>query len=175
MGQGAYIFGCRGPRLTPDEARFFADASPFGFILFARNIETPEQLRRLCGDLRQAVGRRVPILIDQEGGRVARLGAPHWREWLPPIEQVQKAGPNARRSMRLRYRLIGQELRDVGIDCNCAPVGDIARRETHAVLANRCYGTDPGLVAEIGRAVADGLVDLTRCAVAMRHCAGCLG
>ncbi len=159
MGQGACILGCSGPRLTPQEARCFAEGRPFGFILFARNIETPEQLRRLCGDLRQAVGSRVPILIDQEGGRVARLRAPHWHEWMPPYEQVRASGGNARRSMRLRYRLIGHELRDVGIDCNCAPVADIARNATHEILANRCYGSDPGLVADISRSVAQGLVD----------------
>jgi beta-N-acetylhexosaminidase len=75
-GAGAFFFGCAGPVLGRDEAAFFADANPFGFILFARNVETPDQIRRLTADLRAAVGRDAPILIDQEGGRVQRLGPP---------------------------------------------------------------------------------------------------
>ena len=73
MGHGATILGCLGPVLAPDEAAFFRDADPWGFILFARNVETPGQLRRLTEDLRAAVGRDAPVLIDQEGGRVQRM------------------------------------------------------------------------------------------------------
>ncbi len=158
-GQGATIFGCEGPRLTPDEAAFFAGADPWGFILFARNIESADQVRRLTEALRQAVGWRVPILIDQEGGRVQRLAAPEWRAWLPPLDQVEAAGPeNAARSMYLRYRLIAAELLALGIDVNCAPCADVATGDTHRFLLNRCYGRDPAAVAEIGRAVATGLI-----------------
>ncbi|MEE9389261.1 MAG: glycoside hydrolase family 3 N-terminal domain-containing protein [Paracoccaceae bacterium] len=159
MGHGAYIFGCETTRLTAEEKRFFAGAQPWGFILFTRNVNTPGQVHALCTELRQAVGWNAPIMIDQEGGRVARMAAPHWREWLSPIEQVRATGSNAARSMRLRYRLIGHELCQVGIDCNCAPVADIATPATHPVLANRCYGSRPDQVAEIARAVADGLGD----------------
>lgn len=156
---GASILGCEGPVLGPREAAFFRAADPWGFILFARNVENPAQLRRLCNALRDCVGRAAPILIDQEGGRVQRLRPPHWREWMPPLDHVQAAGAQAGRAMYLRYRLIAGELLDVGIDVNCAPSADVARRETHPFLLNRCYGTEPGAVAGIARAVADGLLD----------------
>jgi len=154
---GAYLLGCAGPDLTADEAAFFAEAQPLGFILFARNVEAPEQLRRLTDALRDAVGRDAPILIDQEGGRVQRLTPPHWRRYLPPLDQVQAAGPeHAARSMHLRARLIAEELRAVGLDVNCTPCADVARPETHPFLRNRCYGHDAGTVAQIARAVAEG-------------------
>lgn len=157
-GRMAACFGCSGPTLLPEERAFFRDADPFGFILFARNIETPEQVARLTADLRAAVGRDAPILIDQEGGRVQRMHAPHWREWLPPLDTVLAAGPDAARLMGLRMRVIAAELRAVGIDANCAPVADIAGQGTHPFLRNRCYGTDAETVTRIGRAVADGLL-----------------
>lgn len=156
--QGAAIFGCAGPDLSPDERAFFRDSDPFGFILFARNVDTPDQLRRLTASLREAVGRDAPILIDQEGGRVQRLRAPHWQEWEPPLDMVQRAGTIevAERLMHLRYRIIAAELAAVGIDANCAPVGDLVFPETHPFLRNRCYGSDPAQVARIARAVAAG-------------------
>ena len=155
VGQGAAIFGCSGPVLTPDEAAFFRDADPFGFILFARNIETPEQVRRLTDDLRASTGHDAPILVDQEGGRVQRLRAPHWREWLPPLDQVMQSGAQAARGMALRSRIIAHELRAVGIDANCAPCCDLASDSTHPFLRNRCYGSAPAGVATIARAVAE--------------------
>ncbi|MBT0957001.1 beta-N-acetylhexosaminidase [Alphaproteobacteria bacterium KMM 3653] len=151
------ILGCSGPVLTASEAAFFADAKPWGFILFARNVETPDQLRRLTADLRSAVGRDAPILVDQEGGRVQRLRAPHWREWLPPMEQMQRARDPIR-AMQLRYALIAAELRDVGIDVNCAPQADLARPETHRFLRNRCYSEQLGEVIAAARACATGLI-----------------
>lgn len=157
MPEGATIFGLQGPALDPDEARFFADADPWGFILFARNVDNPDQVRVLCDDLRACVGRDAPIFIDQEGGRVARLRAPHWREWVPALQDATAPGDAARR-LWLRYRVIAAELRSVGIDGNCAPLGDIATDETHAILANRCYGHDVDSVARNARAVADGLL-----------------
>ncbi len=160
---GACILAPAGPELTAQEREFFADAAPWGFILFARNVETPEQLRRLTHDLREAVGREAPVLIDQEGGRVARLGPPHWRAWLPPLEQVERAvgagaPERAARGMWLRYRLIANELRAVGIDANCAPIADIAEGTTHPFLKNRCYGTDLETVVRMARASAQGLL-----------------
>ena len=154
-GRGAAIFGCAGPVLTAQEADFFRDYDPFGFIIFARNVENPDQLRRLTADLRASVGRNAAVLIDQEGGRVQRLRSPHWREWLPPLDTVLHAGPNAARAMALRSMIIAAELRDVGIDANCAPVADIATGATHPFLRNRCYGTDAQTVTLIARAVAD--------------------
>ncbi|MHC0052666.1 beta-N-acetylhexosaminidase [Actibacterium sp. D379-3] len=157
-GAGAYFFGCAGTTLTDAERRFFTEADPLGFILFAHNIRTPDQLRRLTGDLRACLGRDAPILIDQEGGRVQRMGPPHWRQWLPPLDEVRAAGPRAGDVLRLRYQLIAAELRAVGIDVNCAPCADIARDVTHPVLRNRCLGEDAQTVAEMARAVAAGLL-----------------
>jgi beta-N-acetylhexosaminidase len=161
MAARAVIFGCQGTTLSAAERSFFLSADPWGFILFARNVETPDQLRRLTADLRETVGRAAPILIDQEGGRVARLGQPHWREWLPALEECERLPDLSTRvgAMELRYRIIGGELRAVGIDANCAPVLDLAAPSTHAVLKNRCYGRAPEEVAAIGRAVARALLE----------------
>ncbi len=160
MRPRAVIFGCAGPELLQSERAFFSGADPWGFILFARNIESPAQLLRLTSDLRDAVGRDAPVLVDQEGGRVARMRAPDWREWTPALEECERLpGPDLRaRAMYLRYRLIAAELVSVGIDVNCAPVLDVVHARTHPVLRNRCYGRDPSDVARIGRAVAEGLL-----------------
>ena len=157
-GFGAVILDPLGHRLSAAEKALFAAADPFGFILFARNIDTPDQVRALCDELRAAVGRDAPVTIDQEGGRVQRLRAPLWREWLPPLEQMQRAGPDYIDAMYIRYRLIAEELRALGIDSNCAPMVDIATPDTHAFLKNRCYGDDPAVVARAGRAAADGML-----------------
>ncbi|MCI2398746.1 glycoside hydrolase family 3 protein [Aliiroseovarius subalbicans] len=157
--QGAFIFGCEGLNLLPEERSFFERVQPWGFILFARNVDTPEQLKSLTAELRGAVGRDAPIFIDQEGGRVARMTGPHWRDWLPPLEQVAQNKRQAVRAMYLRYRIIADELRAVGIDGNCAPLADIATPDTHPILRNRCYGDDVVKVAEIAGAVAQGLID----------------
>lgn len=156
VGTGAAIFGCAGTVLLPDEIAFFRDFDPFGFILFARNIESPEQVRRLTEQLRAAVGRDAVITVDQEGGRVQRLRHPYWREWEPAFDMVRHAGPQAERAMVLRSRIIAKELRAVGIDSNCAPVADIATATTHPFLRNRCYGTDATQVARLARAAAVG-------------------
>ncbi|MCV6593934.1 MAG: beta-N-acetylhexosaminidase [Silicimonas sp.] len=160
MTPGASIFAPLGPVLSDREAAFFRDANPWGFILFARNCETPEQLRALTSDLRNSLGRNAPILIDQEGGRVQRMRAPHWREFLPPLDQVDRSPTpeKAARAMYLRGALIGAELRDHGIDVNCAPSADLAWPETHAFLRNRCYGTTPDQVTAMARACAEGLM-----------------
>lgn len=156
---GATILDGDGLRLSADEKAFFRDVNPFGFILFARNIDTGDQVRALCNDYREAVGRDCVITIDQEGGRVQRLRSPIWREWLPPLEFMQAAGENATRAMYLRHRIIAHELRDIGIDSNCAPMVDVADATTHEFLRNRCYGDTPTTVATLGRAAADGMLD----------------
>lgn len=155
---GAAIFGCAGPVLSPAEASFFRTADPWGFILFARNIESAAQVIRLTNDLRAAVGRDAAILIDQEGGRVQRLRPPLARDWLPPLDQV-RASPRDRAAhgLYLRYRIIAAELRGLGIDANCAPVADIAGPGTHPFLRNRCLGETAAEVAAHARAVAEGL------------------
>lgn len=159
MPYGATILDATGLRLSADETAFFREADPFGFILFARNIDSPDQVRALCDDMRAAVGRDAPILIDQEGGRVQRIWQPMARNWTPPLDFVQAAGDDAERAMYLRYRLIADELRSLGIDSNCAPTADLALPQTHDFLKNRCYASDPAQVALLGRAVAQGLLD----------------
>ncbi len=155
----AAIFGLEGKMPSERERAFFQEADPWGFILFDRNLGTPEEIRALTSELRELMDRDVPILIDQEGGRVQRLRGPHFREWMPPLDFVEHL-PESRRAdaMRKRYRYIAHELLGVGIDVNCAPMLDLARDDTHAFLRNRCYGTDPKAVAEIGKAVSEGLL-----------------
>jgi beta-N-acetylhexosaminidase len=158
MTEGAYIFGVEGLALTPEECRFFQDVRPWGFILFARNVDNPEQLRGLTDALRDCVGWNVPILIDQEGGRVQRLRAPHWREYLPALDQIEASGHNVARGVYLRNLLIATELMDVGINVNCAPVADLIWPETHPIMRNRCYGSDVGTVVDLCRATAEGML-----------------
>jgi len=151
---GATILGVEGLTLGTDEAGFLRDADPCGFILFSRNVANPDQLRRLTGDLREAVGRDAIVMVDQEGGRVQRLRAPHWTNWPAAIDSAA----DGRRAVWLRHRLMGHELRDVGIDADAAPCLDIADAETHPFLRDRCLGTDPETVALMGRAAAEGLL-----------------
>ena len=159
MRFGATILDADGLRLSSEEKKLFREVNPFGFILFARNIDSPDQVRALCGDLREAVGREAMITIDQEGGRVQRLRAPHWREWIAPLDFVDRAGAGAERAMYIMYRLIAHELHQIGIDSNCAPMVDVAGTETHTFLRNRCYGTDPKKVIVLGQAVGQGMLD----------------
>ncbi len=159
MRFGATILDAEGLRLTAEEKALFRDTSPFGFILFARNIDSADQIRALCDDFREAVGRDCLITIDQEGGRVQRLRPPLARQWLPPLDHVARAKDAAPRAMYLRYRLIAQELRRLGIDSNCAPMADIAGAETHEFLKNRCYDDGLEAVVEIARQVAQAHLD----------------
>ena len=159
MTFGAAILDADGLRLTRDEAAFFREADPFGFILFARNIDTPDQVYGLCCELREAVGREAPITIDQEGGRVQRLRGPTWTDWAPPLDFIRAAQDNAERAMYLRYRHIAHELKALTIDSNCAPMVDLIVKDTHDFLRNRCYGASAGDVATLGRAAAQGMLD----------------
>jgi len=157
MSFGATILDAEGLSLSADEKAFFRDADPFGFILFARNIDNAEQLIGLCDEMREAVGRDAPILIDQEGGRVQRLRPPLARDWTPPLDFARAAADHAVEAMYLRYLITALELRNYGIDVNCAPMVDVPRPQTHEFLTNRCYGDNPVDVAKLGRAVAMGL------------------
>lgn len=159
MKFGASILGAEGLRLTADEKALYRAVNPFGFILFARNIDSADQIRALCEDLRDTVGYNCLITIDQEGGRVQRIRPPLARQWLPPLDHVRLAGGDAARAMYLRYRLIAFELLSLGIDSNCAPMVDIAGPATHAFLRNRCYGETAANVSTLGRAVADAHLD----------------
>lgn len=150
----ATIFGPEGLEITDWERGFFREVQPLGFILFARNIDNPDQLRRLTHSLREAVQRDAMILIDQEGGRVQRMRSPHWREYLPALDQMARA-TDPLRAHWVRNRLIAAELQDVGIDANCAPLADIAEEATHPVLKNRLYGYDVQTVVDACRVCAD--------------------
>ncbi|HUF88246.1 MAG TPA: glycoside hydrolase family 3 N-terminal domain-containing protein [Thermohalobaculum sp.] len=158
----AAILGLGGPVLTATERDFFADADPWGFILFARNVRDPGQVRRLVGSLRETVRRAAPVLIDQEGGRVARLGPPHWRRWGPVLRLFDGCEPGgdeaaALEAVRLRYRIIAAELAALGIDVDCAPLLDVLAPEGHAIIGDRALGHDAEAVARRGRAVCEGL------------------
>lgn len=154
MPLNATIFGPEGQRVTEWERGFFREMQPLGFIVFARNIDNPDQLRRLTGELRETVGRDAPILIDQEGGRVQRMRAPHWREYLPALHQMQQAS-DPMRAQWIRNRLIAAELHDVGIDVNCVPLADLVEDATHPVLRNRLYGSHIDTVVEAARICAE--------------------
>jgi beta-N-acetylhexosaminidase len=159
----ACILGCAGTQLNADERTLFASAEPFGLILFARNVEHPDQVRALVHDFRSIVGRAdAPVLIDQEGGRVQRLRPPHWRDF-PPAEifgkiydQDPAAGVEA---TRLGARLIADELAALGINVDCLPVGDLRHAEGHGIIGDRAYGVDPVTVATLGNAAAEGLIE----------------
>lgn len=157
MARRAVITGVAGPSVTAWEKGFLRESDPWGFILFARNVDTPDQMRRLTAELRETVGWQAPILIDQEGGRVQRLRAPHWREYLPALDQMRRAR-DPLRAQWVRNRLIAAELHDVGIDVNCAPTADLVETGTHPVLLNRLYGDDVDTVIAAARACADAFL-----------------
>jgi beta-N-acetylhexosaminidase len=158
----AFVSGCAGPRLTADETAFFRDARPWGLILFRRNVETPEQMRALTSSFRDAVGRAdAPVLVDQEGGRVQRLGPPHWPVY-PSARRLAGAPVNnpmvKREAIRLCARLMAHDLLAVGITVDCAPVIDVPLPDAHAVIGDRAYAEEPEVVAVLGRAAAEGLM-----------------
>jgi beta-N-acetylhexosaminidase len=159
VSPSAAIFGCSGPALTPEETAFFRDVQPWGFILFSRNIETPDQVRRLTDGLRALVGRDdAPILIDQEGGRIARLAPPHWRTY-PPGRAYGALPADVRREITwLGGRLMAHDLAAIGVNVDCAPVLDVPDPQGHEIIGDRAYGDTPEQVAELGRAAAEGLM-----------------
>lgn len=143
------IFSSHSLTLSDSEARFFRESDPLGFILFGRNIDTPEQVKRLTDGLRHSVGRDCPILIDQEGGRVQRMKPPHWTacpsaQSCSSVEDVKNAA-----------RIIAQELVSAGIDVNCAPVMDVLHQETHQAIGDRAFSDDPQDVFQKAQAVCD--------------------
>jgi len=158
----ACILGCAGPVLSGEEQAFFRDVRPWGFILFKRNVETPDQVRALVEALRETVGRAdAPVLIDQEGGRVARLGPPHWRRYPPGRAYGQLSGndPLLRREIaRLGGRLLAHDLAALGINVDCVPVLDVPHPGAHDVIGDRAYGDTADEVALLGRAASEGLI-----------------
>jgi beta-N-acetylhexosaminidase len=155
----AFITGLGGAVLTADEAAFLSAAHPAGIILFARNCETPAQVRALTDAARRAAGDDLLVLIDQEGGRVQRLRPPHWRA-LPPAAAYLRGGQgDARTAAQLAgavARLTAMDLRALGINANCAPVLDVPVPGSHEIIGDRAYATDVATVVMIARAVADG-------------------
>jgi beta-N-acetylhexosaminidase len=158
----AAIFGVSGQALTSEERAFFRDVQPLGFILFARNVAEPDQVRRLVNDLRASVEHaEAPVLIDQEGGRVQRLRPPHWRAAAPAAKFGALASQRAqdgRKAVFLNHQLIGTELAALGIDVDCAPLIDVHQPGAHDVIGDRAFSGDPEQVAALGRAAADGLI-----------------
>ncbi len=158
----ALILGSAGPRLTPDERSFFRDADPLGFILFARNVEAPDQVRTLIAEMRDTVGRAdAPVLIDQEGGRVQRLKPPHWRAAPAGAAFAGLFNKNpdaAREAAYLNALLIGRELAALGITVDCAPVLDVPQPDAHHIKGDRARGADTASGAHLGRCVCRGLL-----------------
>src|ERR1700685_960491 len=158
----AFITGVAGAALTNEERKFLRDAQPWGLIVFLRNIAGPDPLRRLIGEFRSAVGRAAPVLIDAEGGRVARLGPPQWPNYPPGPAYgalYDKDRETGLAAARLGARLIASDLADLGIDVDCMPLGDVPVPGSDTVIGDRAYGTEPGKVAAIAGAIAEGLAD----------------
>src|SRR5438552_6892665 len=161
MNSRAFITGVSGLELTDSEREFIRAERPWGFILFKRNIDTPAQVARLVGELCAAVENPdTPVLIDQEGGRVQRLGPPHWPVYPPgavfgALYDIDRA--LGLKAARLSSRLIAADLIDLGITVDCLPLADVPVEGSDAVIGNRAYGTEPDKVAAIARAVTEGL------------------
>lgn len=155
----AFVTGIAGPVLGDAEAAFLREASPFGLILFRRNIVDPEQLRRLTSGFREAVGWNAPVLIDQEGGRVQRMTEPHWRKY-PSAERLAAAAALTGDAMLIRdvSRVMADDLAAVGIDVDCAPCLDLRLPGATAAIGDRAFSGNPQRVAAAGRAFADGLL-----------------
>lgn len=161
MSTRAFITGVSGTELTAAEREFIRDQRPWGFILFKRNVATPAQVAALVAELRAVANAPdAPVLIDQEGGRVQRLGPPHWPVYPPgavfaTLYDIDSAAGLT--AARLSARLIAADLADLGITVDCLPLADVPVPGADAVIGNRAYGTEPGKVAAIARAVTEGL------------------
>jgi beta-N-acetylhexosaminidase len=161
MTKRAFITGVSGLMLTPAERDFMRAQQPWGFILFKRNIDLPDQVSALIAELRESIDQPdAPVLIDQEGGRVQRFGPPHWPVY-PPGSTFGRLYDIDRTlgltAARLSARLIAADLIDLGVTVDCLPLADVPIAGADAVIGNRAYGTEPGKVAAIARAVTEGL------------------
>jgi len=162
MSVTAVLYGLDGESLSPDEKAFFRDADPWGFILFARNVDTPRQVRALTDQLRDCVGRDAPVFIDQEGGRVQRLRPPHWRAAPParPFGALYDRDPAlAQEAVRLNHQLLGAELIQLGIDVDFAPCADLSVPGAHDIIGDRAFHADPAAIAALSTAALKGLLD----------------
>lgn len=157
----AAIFSVKAAKLSLEESRFFRESNPFGFILFARNCDNPKQLRELTNALKESVGRDCPVLIDQEGGRVQRLKPLAWRQYPAMKTFGDMAAENMERAledMRFTVLQLGEELRDSGLNVNCAPVLDVLTDGTHDAIGDRAFSNDAAIVARLGLSVARNLL-----------------
>src|SRR5882724_5046269 len=161
MGRRAFITGIAGTELSAAEREFIVAERPWGFILFKRNVENPSQLLRLTTELRAVVDDAdAPVLIDQEGGRVQRLGPPNWPAYPPGAafgRLYDRDSALGLMAARLSARLIADDLIQTGVTVDCLPLADVPVAGADAVIGDRAYGTEPGKVAAIARAVTDGL------------------
>src|SRR5262245_53259831 len=161
MSSRAFITGVSGLELTAAERDFIRAERPWGFILFKRNVDNPAQVARLVAALRAAVGEAdAPVLIDQEGGRVQRLGPPHWPAYPPGAvfgSLYDRDPALGLEAARLSNRLIAADLADLGISVDCLPLADVPVAGADNVIGDRAYGTEPAKVSAIARAVTDGL------------------
>lgn len=161
MSTRAFITGVSGTELTAAEREFIRAERPWGFILFKRNVATPAQVAALVAELRSVANApEAPVLIDQEGGRVQRLGPPHWPAYPPGAVFSTLYDTDSSLGLiaaRLSARLIAADLADLGITVDCLPLADVPVPGADAVIGNRAYGTEPGKVAAIARAVTEGL------------------
>src|SRR5690606_21735524 len=157
----AIILGASGTTLTPDEVAFYRDERPWGFIVFARNIESAGQLRDLTAAMRESAGRAdAPVFIDQEGGRVQRLRPPPAPNYPPASALGAFYRHDAKAALRaawLMSRLHAFDLLRYGVNADCLPVLDVPVEGAHDVIGDRAYGKEPGIVAAMGRAAMDGL------------------
>jgi beta-N-acetylhexosaminidase len=159
----AFITGVAATSITPAERTFLREASPWGLILFKRNIDNPQQVSNLINDFREGVGRDdAPVLVDQEGGRVQRLGPPHWPAYPPGavFGEIYDRNPAVGiAAAKLGARLIAADLQALGITVDCLPLADLRLPDADLVIGNRAYGAKPDKVATIAGAVAEGLMD----------------
>ncbi len=163
MGSFADKAAASGTELAAEERDFFHEIRPWGFILFGRNIESPAQIKRLVAALRATVNDpSAPVLIDQEGGRVARLKPPQWKERPTALRFAElhaTAPEEAREAAYLNARLIAQDLTDLGINVDCLPVLDVPVEGAHDIIGDRAYGRDPSVIIDLGRAVIEGMIE----------------
>ena len=158
----AFITGVAGTILTDAERAFLREAQPWGLIVFARNVADPDQLRRLTAEFRSIVGHDAPVLVDQEGGRVQRLGPPHWPKYPPAAVYSrlhERDGTKGLAAADLGGRLIAADLHAVGIDVDCAPVADIPAAQADPVIGDRAFGMEPKVVVALAGAYARGLIE----------------
>jgi beta-N-acetylhexosaminidase len=161
MAFKSLIVGCSGPELTGDERSFLNDVRPCGLILFARNCISPDQIRCIVADARECAGSDLLVLVDQEGGRVQRMGPPHWRKYPAArsfASHYQSDPEEALEAAHAVTRLMAADLHEVGINVDCAPVLDVPVPGAHEIIGDRSYGETPEAIIALGRVVSDAFL-----------------